>query len=62
MNRYPVCVLAAIVSALFAGCAASPASGFYTLSPVRVAEPGPDVGPIAIAIGPVTVPELVDRP
>ncbi|QCP51731.1 membrane integrity-associated transporter subunit PqiC [Trinickia violacea] len=51
-----------IVSTLLAGCATSPASRFYTLSPVQVAEPRPSVKPIAISIGPVTVPELVDRP
>jgi uncharacterized protein len=51
-----------IASTLFAGCATSPASRFYTLSPVQVAEPQPGVKPVAIAIDPVSVPDLVDRP
>ena len=62
MSRYPVFALALIVSTIIVGCATSPASRFYTLSPVEVAEPRPGVKPIAIAIGRVTVPELVDRP
>lgn len=62
MSRYPVLALAMIVSGVFAACTTSPTSRFYTLSPVQIAEPQPGVKPIAIAIGPVTVPELVDRP
>ncbi|WP_217497437.1 PqiC family protein [Trinickia violacea] len=62
MSRYRAFALGMIVSTLLAGCATSPASRFYTLSPVQVAEPRPSVKPIAISIGPVTVPELVDRP
>ncbi|WP_242538530.1 PqiC family protein [Trinickia acidisoli] len=51
-----------IVSTFFVGCSTSPASRFYTLSAVQIAEPRPGIEPIAIAMGPVTVPELVDRP
>ncbi|WP_025600936.1 PqiC family protein [Burkholderia sp. WSM2230] len=54
--------LAMTVSALFAGCATSPTSRFYTLSPVQMAAPRPGTEPLMIAIGPVTVPGLVDRP
>jgi uncharacterized lipoprotein YmbA len=61
--------LAMLVLSLVAGCATSPASKFYTLSPAPVAEQRveaavelrPGVDPIVIAIDPVTVPELVDR-
>lgn len=64
MSRYLSLPLAIIVLGLFAGCVTSPASKFYTLSPVQVVEQRPGVKPItvAIAIDPVTVPELVDRP
>ncbi|WP_241975133.1 PqiC family protein [Paraburkholderia sp. BL17N1] len=49
---------------LFAGCATSPESKFYTLSPIEVAGPAAPANSvsISIAIDPVTVPELVDRP
>jgi uncharacterized protein len=62
MRRYPAFALALIVFTVFAGCATSPSSRFYTLSPVQVAEPRPGVKPITISIDRVTVPELVDRP
>ncbi|CAH2894604.1 MAG: hypothetical protein PCALPYG88_6629 [uncultured Paraburkholderia sp.] len=63
MSRYRVLALVTIVLSVFSGgCATSPAARFYTLSPVQVAETTPAVRPIAIAIGPVTVPDLVDRP
>lgn len=62
MSRYSAFASAMIVLALFTGCATSLPSRFYTLSSVQVAEPQPGVNPIAISIGPVTVPGLVDRP
>ncbi|CAB3637773.1 hypothetical protein LMG22037_00005 [Paraburkholderia phenoliruptrix] len=63
MSLYRVLALATIASSVIAvGCATSPTTRFYTLSPVRVGEPTSAVNPIAIAIGPVTVPDLVDRP
>lgn len=63
MSLYRTFVVATIASSVFgAGCTTSPTAHFYTLSPVRVGEPTPALKPIAIAIGPVTVPDLVDRP
>jgi uncharacterized lipoprotein YmbA len=50
-----------VVLTLFAGCATSPPSKFYTLSSVQVVAQSPGVDPILIAIDPVTVPELIDR-
>ena len=61
MSRCSSLFLTMIFLALFAGCATSPTSKFYTLSSVQVVEQSPRVDPIAIAIDPVTVPELVDR-
>ncbi|RKE36079.1 hypothetical protein B0G76_2233 [Paraburkholderia sp. BL23I1N1] len=62
MSRFSSFSLGMIALGLVAGCATSPSSQFYTLSAVQVVELHPDMKPIAIAIGPVTVPELVDRP
>jgi len=63
MSRYSTLPLTMIVLTVFAGCATSPTPKFYTLSAVPVVEQQrPDAGAIAIAIDPVTVPELVDRP
>ena len=61
MSRYPRFLWTAILLTLFAGCATSPASKFYTVSPVQVVEQSSGSHPVAIAIDPVTVPELVDR-
>jgi uncharacterized lipoprotein YmbA len=53
--------------ALVGGCASSPRASFYTLSPERPQEHA-DAGaqasrtPVAITIGAVTVPDIVDRP
>lgn len=57
-SALPVSIIALILSS---GCATSPTSAFYTLSPVEMVEQSPRTSPIAIAIDPVTVPELVDR-
>ena len=48
-----------IVAVLAAGCA-TPASRFYTLSPT----PAPAGTPVAysVAVGPVTIPAVIDRP
>jgi uncharacterized lipoprotein YmbA len=62
MSRLSSFCLGAIVLTLVAGCATSPPSQFYTLSPVQLVELRAAVKPVAIAIGPVTVPDLVDRP
>jgi uncharacterized protein len=49
--------------ALVAGCASSPLSSFYTLTPVLPSEQADSAAaPAGIAIGGVTVPEIVDRP
>lgn len=47
---------------LIAGCAASPSPKFYALSAVQMKVPPSDSRAIAVSIGPVTVPELVDQP
>ena len=59
--RYLLMSLSTIALCFLAGCATSPASKFYTLSAVQVVEQSSNAAPVAIAIDPVTVPELVDR-
>ena len=48
--------------ALLGGCGSSPTSSFYTLSPERAQEHVDTGTPVAITIGVVTVPDIVDRP
>jgi uncharacterized lipoprotein YmbA len=65
MRRVPLLALTMLLLSFSSGCATSPASSFYTLNAIQLPEPSPAVvrpaTPIMIAIGPVTVPELVDR-
>ena len=49
----------------FTGCASSPSETFYTLSagvPVNGATPANSESAYSIAVGPITLPEVVDRP
>lgn len=54
-----------LLIALLAGCGTSPKSTFYTLSSVtpqpREAAAG-HAAPYSVAIGPITVPDTIDRP
>lgn len=59
-NRTAFTVLSCcILAAVGAGCA-SPRSDFYTLSPSAKAAPA--AAGYSVAVGPVSVPEIVDRP
>ncbi|MCC7327036.1 MAG: membrane integrity-associated transporter subunit PqiC [Burkholderiales bacterium] len=51
---------AVLCAALVAGCASTPPSRYYTLSGAAAAQ-RPAAGP-AVAVGPVTIPAVVDRP
>lgn len=59
-----------MVAALDAGCGTSPASRFYTLSPAAGTSPAPKgkstaptaTASLCVAVGPVSVPAVVDRP
>ena len=59
--RFFLLSLGVIALSFLSGCATSPESKFYTLSAVPVVEQSPKVAQVAIAIDPVTVPELIDR-
>jgi len=61
-SSIPFDAIAAIFAlfALVGGCASTPASRFYTLSATSVA--GPTRSALSVAVGPVSVPAVVDRP
>ncbi len=62
MTRLTLPAAIALCVAALAGCAGSPTSDFYTLSPVVPPASPPPAAPITVLIGAVSVPELVDRP
>jgi len=55
-----LCVIVASC-ALTAGCASTPESRFYTLSPTT-SGPAAASSDVSVAVGPVSVPAVVDRP
>ena len=59
MKRIVWIVLLFALAVLGAGCASTP-SKFYTLSPT--AEPGEATESYSVAVGPVHIPPMVDRP
>lgn len=62
IRTHRVWLLAACLSIAMSGCSRSPRITFYTLEPVsKIGSVSAVAGP-AIAVGPVTLPELVDRP
>ena len=58
-NKAAFAFLCCTLAAVGAGCA-SPRSDFYTLS--RSAKAAPVTAGYSVAVGPVSVPEIVDRP
>jgi uncharacterized lipoprotein YmbA len=65
MNKNSLAVLAMIAAAVCAGCGSAPKDRFYTLAPAPGAMPPVTAGAqprTSIAIGPVRVPDAVDRP
>jgi uncharacterized lipoprotein YmbA len=60
MRRHAVLVVLCACAALAAGCGTSPPARFYTLS--STAAPPAAATNIFIAVGPVTIPAVVDRP
>ncbi len=61
MLRLTAVTLLCGLLALAGGCASAP-SRHYTLSAAPVIAPGSSRADLAIVVGPVTVPEVVDRP
>jgi len=60
MRRRAALVLCCAVAALAAGCGTSPPARFYTLSSSTAPPAAPST--VFIAVGPVTIPAVVDRP
>lgn len=59
MKRIIWIVLFLVTAAYGAGCASNP-SKFYTLSPTT--EPGSATAAYSVAVGPVSIPAVIDRP
>lgn len=56
-------IILCLATALLAGCSRSPRVMFYTLSTAAAPEaPSPSPSIVSVAIGPVTIPDRVDRP
>jgi uncharacterized protein len=62
MTRAFLLAATAVMLALLGGCAGSPASKFYTLSPSQPPTQVASARPLSIAVDSVSVPDLVDRP
>jgi len=60
MRRLAALVVPCALVVLASGCASTPDARFYTLSPVSTAPAAPST--LSVAVGPVTVPAVVDRP
>jgi uncharacterized lipoprotein YmbA len=54
-------LIACVLAAFLAGCASSPPSRFYTLSPASAPAGVPQAN-YSVSVGPVLVPAVVDRP
>ena len=60
MHRLVTIVAVLTLITFVAGCASTPASRFYTLS--AASGPAAPSSNLSIAVGPVSVPAVVDRP
>lgn len=60
MRRRAGIAIACAALTLAAGCGTSPPSRFYTLSPAPA--PASTASTLVVAVGPVTIPGVVDRP
>lgn len=64
-DEYLWSAVAVLTISSLTGCASSPNESFYTLSagvPVNGATPASGESAYSIAVGPITLPEVVDRP
>src|SRR5260370_4666931 len=62
MMRPIVFLVTVLAVGTLGGCSSSPTASFYTLSSDTTLERTGSAIPVSIVVGPVTVPELVDRP
>jgi uncharacterized lipoprotein YmbA len=68
VTRTFLLILAALAGALLGACGSSPTASFYTLSPDASLAPIASnasmvpAKPVHVVVGPVTIPDVVDRP
>jgi uncharacterized protein len=62
MMRSCTFVLALLTAATLAGCGSSPQAKFYTMSPGSAIERAESKATFIVAIGPVSIPDMLDRP
>jgi len=63
MRNFAVCIVTMCLAVVAAGCSRSPRVTFYTLeSAAPAVTAGAAANLPAVSVGPVTLPELVDRP
>ena len=63
IRSFAVWMPAVCLAITLAGCSRSPRVSFYTLEPGTQVESAPAISAVpAVAVGPVTLPEVVDRP
>lgn len=62
MTRALIPVVIALLACLLGGCSSSPASSFYRLKPDATLTAMGTAAPLYVAVSPVTIPALVDRP
>jgi uncharacterized lipoprotein YmbA len=60
IDRLAVLAMLCALAALTAGCASTPPSHFYTLS--ATAPPATATSSLVVVVGPVSVPDVIDRP
>ena len=60
MRRLVAIAIPCLVLVLAAGCGSSPTSRFYTLSATPA--PAGAASDLSVAVGPVTIPAMIDRP
>lgn len=63
MSRFTAWIVSVFLAVALAGCSRSPRVTFYTLEPAARVESATSAtaGP-SVAVGPITLPEVVDRP
>jgi uncharacterized protein len=62
MIRSRILAMTLLTAAALAGCGSSPQAKFYTMSPGNVMEKADSKAPFIVAIGPVSIPDMLDRP
>lgn len=62
MRRRDAVALIVMMGALAAGCSSPPPLRFYTLAATATSTAAPQGSSLVVAVGPVSVPSMVDRP